>query len=108
MPSVPVPPTGRCGNDQSETRSTRQTRIPFIDLQAQRFRIAAEIDAAIRAVLDHGQYIMGPEAAALETALAAIAGARHEIACATCPRPEEPRVGHDGVSTCRSRCPPAP
>src|SRR3546814_3373450 len=56
--------------------------IPFIDLQAQRFRIAAEIDAAIRAVLDHGQYIMGPEAAALETALAAFAGARHAIACA--------------------------
>src|SRR3546814_16906162 len=56
--------------------------IPFIDLQAQRFRIAAEIDAAIRAVLDHGQYIMGPEAAALETALAAFAGASHAIACA--------------------------
>src|SRR3546814_5665043 len=62
MPRLPLPPPGRCGNDQSETRSTRQTMIPFIDLQAQRFRIAAEIDAAIRAVLDHGPYIMGPEA----------------------------------------------
>src|SRR3546814_17999885 len=77
MPRLPLPPTGRCGNDQSETRSTGQTMIPFIDLQAQRFRIAADIDAAIRAVLEHGQYILVPQAAALETAPAPVAADPH-------------------------------
>ena len=43
--------------------------IPFIDLQAQRARIAPRIDAAIARVLAHGAYIMGPEVARLEKAL---------------------------------------
>ena len=35
--------------------------INFIDLKAQQSLIRREIDAAIASVLDHGQYIMGPE-----------------------------------------------
>lgn len=44
--------------------------VPFVDLAAQRRRIGPSMEAAIRRVLDHGQYIMGPEVAALETELA--------------------------------------
>lgn len=56
--------------------------IPFIDLVAQRRRLRPEIDRAIERVLDHGQYILGPEVAALETALAERIGVRHAISCA--------------------------
>jgi dTDP-4-amino-4,6-dideoxygalactose transaminase len=55
--------------------------IPFIDLQAQRARIAPRIDAAIARVLAHGAYVMGPEVAQLEAALAEFAGVRHAISC---------------------------
>lgn len=54
--------------------------IPFIDLQAQRARIANRIDAGIRRVLVHGQYIFGPEVKAFEQQLAAFCGAKHAIA----------------------------
>jgi len=39
--------------------------LPFIDLQSQRLRIGAEIDAALLEVARSGQYIMGPAVAAL-------------------------------------------
>ncbi|MGD9981267.1 MAG: DegT/DnrJ/EryC1/StrS family aminotransferase [Hyphomonadaceae bacterium] len=54
--------------------------IPFIDLQAQRARIADKIDAAVARVLKHGQFIFGPEVKALESQLAAFAGAKHCVA----------------------------
>jgi len=54
--------------------------IPFIDLQAQRARIADKIDAAIARVLAHGQFIFGPEVKALEGQLAAFGGAKHCVA----------------------------
>jgi dTDP-4-amino-4,6-dideoxygalactose transaminase len=54
--------------------------IPFIDLQAQRARIADKIDSAIARVLAHGQFIFGPEVKALEGQLATFAGAKHCIA----------------------------
>lgn len=54
--------------------------IPFIDLQAQRARIADKIDSAIARVLAHGQFIFGPEVKALEGQLAAFGGAKHCIA----------------------------
>ena len=57
--------------------------LPFVDLQAQRRRLAGRIEAAIAAVLAHGQFVMGPEVARLEQALAAYAGARHVISCAS-------------------------
>ena len=56
--------------------------IPFIDLKAQRERLREEIDAAIARVLDHGQYILGPEVELFEQELASYTGAGHVISCA--------------------------
>jgi len=64
-------------------KGSQATAIPFIDLQAQRARIAAPIDAAIAKVLQHGRFIMGPEIDRLEDELVAWAGARHAITCAS-------------------------
>ena len=56
--------------------------IPFIDLKAQRERLREEIDAAIARVLDHGQYILGPEVGLFEQELADYTGAGHVVSCA--------------------------
>ena len=57
--------------------------IPFIDLGAQRGRIADRIDAAISRVLAHGRYIHGPEVATFESRLALFCGVKHAIGCAS-------------------------
>ena len=57
--------------------------IPFIDLAAQQARIRPQIDAALAAILDHGQYIMGPEVAALESALSGFSKNKHAITCSS-------------------------
>jgi dTDP-4-amino-4,6-dideoxygalactose transaminase len=57
--------------------------LPFVDLKAQYARLRPSIDARIRKVLDHGQYLMGPEIVELEAALAAFGGARHCVAVAS-------------------------
>ncbi|MGQ0533810.1 MAG: DegT/DnrJ/EryC1/StrS family aminotransferase [Caulobacteraceae bacterium] len=54
--------------------------IPFIDLQAQRARIADNIDAAVSRVIRHGAYIFGPEVKQLEGQLAEFCGAKHCVA----------------------------
>ena len=51
--------------------------MDFIDLKSQYLASRALIDARIQAVLDHGQYIMGPEVAELEARLADWTGTRH-------------------------------
>ena len=56
--------------------------IPFNDLRTQRTRLGARLDAAIRRVVDHGAYILGPEVQELEARLAAFAGVNHCITCA--------------------------
>ena len=63
--------------------ATQLEPIAFVDLKAQRLRIAAEIAAAIDRVFAHGIYIMGPEVRALEERLAAYSGVRHAITCAS-------------------------
>lgn len=52
-------------------------KIEFIDLKAQYAALKDEIAVRMQKVLDHGQYIMGPEVKELETALAAHTGAKH-------------------------------
>ncbi|MFO1326923.1 MAG: DegT/DnrJ/EryC1/StrS family aminotransferase [Rubrivivax sp.] len=57
--------------------------MQFTDLKAQYAALKTRIDARIQRVLDHGQYIMGPEVAELEQALAAFTGARHCVTVAS-------------------------
>ena len=56
--------------------------VQFIDLAAQQARIRDKIDAVIARVLDHGQYIMGPEVKQFEEDLKGFTGARHALTCA--------------------------
>jgi UDP-2-acetamido-2-deoxy-ribo-hexuluronate aminotransferase len=51
----------------------------FIDLKAQQGLIRKNIDSNIKKVLDHGQYIMGPEVFELEEKLAHYVGVKHCI-----------------------------
>ena len=51
--------------------------VPFLDLKAQQARIGPALRARLDAVLAHGQYILGPEVAELESRLAAFCGATH-------------------------------
>jgi dTDP-4-amino-4,6-dideoxygalactose transaminase len=62
---------------------TNLPSIPFIDVAAQRRRLGPAIDAAVARVLNHCQFILGPEVKAFETELAAFCGARHVITCAS-------------------------
>lgn len=55
----------------------------FIDLKTQYAVLREPINARIQTVLDHGQFIMGPEVAELEKKLAAYTGAKHCITCAS-------------------------
>jgi UDP-2-acetamido-2-deoxy-ribo-hexuluronate aminotransferase len=56
--------------------------MEFIDLKSQYQRLKPQIDAAIQRVLDHGQYILGPEVAELEEKLVAYTGAKYCISVA--------------------------
>lgn len=58
------------------------SRLPFVDLQAQRRRIGPRLDEALARVLAHGQFILGPEVRELESKLAAFSGVKHCISCA--------------------------
>ncbi|MCA9909397.1 MAG: DegT/DnrJ/EryC1/StrS family aminotransferase [Anaerolineae bacterium] len=57
--------------------------MQFIDLKTQYQQLKPAIDERIQRVLDHGQYIMGPEIAELEERLAAYVGSRHCISVAS-------------------------
>lgn len=56
--------------------------MPFIDLGAQQTKIRSVIEKRIQDVLNHGQYIMGPEVAELEEKLAQYVGVKHCISVA--------------------------
>lgn len=58
------------------------TKVEFTGLTPQRQLLRDRIDANIARVIDHGQFIMGPEVAELERELSAYCGARHSIAVA--------------------------
>jgi UDP-2-acetamido-2-deoxy-ribo-hexuluronate aminotransferase len=57
--------------------------MQFIDLKAQYDALRDDVGEAIQRVLDHGQYIMGPEVVEMEQALAAFTGSKHCIAVAS-------------------------
>ena len=51
--------------------------IPFLDLKAQQARIAADLRRRLDTVLEHCQFILGPEVRELEAELAKFCGAKH-------------------------------
>ncbi len=57
--------------------------LDFIDLATQQDQLRAVIETNVHRVLHHGQYIMGPEVADLETQLAAYVGTKHCITVAS-------------------------
>ncbi|MCC6533998.1 MAG: DegT/DnrJ/EryC1/StrS family aminotransferase [Burkholderiales bacterium] len=57
--------------------------MEFVDLKAQYRALKRVIDGRIQRVLDHGQFIMGPEVGELEAKLATLTGAKHCITCAS-------------------------
>lgn len=56
--------------------------MKFIDLDTQYRKLKPGIDARIQAVLDQGEYIMGPQVAEFEEKLADYVGVKHAISCA--------------------------
>ena len=62
-------------------RSSTQP-IPFIDLLAQRRILGQKIDDALARVVDHCQFVMGPEVDILERDLGSFCGAQHVVSCA--------------------------
>lgn len=57
--------------------------IPFIDLKAQYRQIEESVKNGIDAVLEHGQYVMGPEITELEAKLAEFGDTRHAVGCSS-------------------------
>jgi len=57
--------------------------IPFIDLKVQYKALQPQVQERINRVLEHGQYIMGPEVKELEDKLQAYTGAKHCITVAS-------------------------
>ena len=58
-------------------------KLDFIDLKTQYAALKPRIAERMQRVLDHGQYIMGPEVTELEQQLAAHTGARHCVTVAS-------------------------
>ncbi len=58
-------------------------KMSFIDLKAQQQKIFPALMARIERVLEHGQYILGPEVKELEEKLAAYVGVKHAITCSS-------------------------
>ena len=57
--------------------------MQFIDLAAQQKRIRKKIESRMLKVLDHGQYIMGPEVKELEEKLSEFTDTKHAITCSS-------------------------
>lgn len=57
--------------------------MDFVDLKSQYRALKPSIDARIQKVLDHGQYVLGPEVVELEEALANYVDAKHCITVAS-------------------------
>ena len=59
------------------------SKMQFIDLKHQYQTIQLQIDQAIQKVLNHGQYILGPEVFKLEAELASYSGTEYCVSCSS-------------------------
>ncbi len=57
--------------------------MDFIDLKSQYRRIQASVNTRIQKVLEHGQYVLGPECTELEQLLANYVGTKHCVAASS-------------------------
>jgi dTDP-4-amino-4,6-dideoxygalactose transaminase len=64
-------------------QSAAVASIEFIDLKTQRDRVRARVEDGWRRVVDHGQYIMGPEVRELEKSLARFTAAAEVVSCSS-------------------------
>ncbi len=61
----------------------RRVNIPLVDLKAQYDSIKTEIDQTVRKVIEHSEFILGPEVEALEKEMAAYLGVKYATGCAS-------------------------
>jgi UDP-2-acetamido-2-deoxy-ribo-hexuluronate aminotransferase len=64
------------------SKDTTRPIPAFIDLGAQREKMGDGLAKALIAVLESGQYVLGPQVTEIEQQLAAFCGAKHCISCA--------------------------
>ncbi len=64
-------------------RDSNLPGVPLLDMQRQYEPLRESIRAAIDRVCESGRFIFGPDCEQLETGVAAHAGARHGVACAS-------------------------
>jgi len=57
--------------------------IPLLDLKAQHAAIRDAVMPAVHAVIERQQFILGPEVAQLETAIAGLSRVKHAVGCAS-------------------------
>ena len=57
--------------------------IPLVDLVAHYHSIKEDIDAAVRATLESGQFILGPTVSKFEESVASYLGVKHAIGLAS-------------------------
>ena len=58
-------------------------KIPFIDLKKQQENIKEDLHERILKVLDHGQYIMGPEVYEFEDKLKEFSNSKYVVSCSS-------------------------
>lgn len=58
-------------------------KVPLLDLSEQNAALRAQVEAALRRILDTNAFILGGEVALFEDELAAYCGVRHAIGCAS-------------------------
>ena len=57
--------------------------MQFIDLKTQQLRIRDDLEQRLGTLLDHGQYILGPEVTEMEETLATYVGVKHCVSAAS-------------------------
>ena len=81
--SLPASPHPRPLREGEGATLPMTDKLDFIDLKTQYAALKPRIAERMQRVLDHGQYIMGPEVKELEQQLAAHTGARHCVTVAS-------------------------